>query len=116
MSQPQVYDLTPDSLKGLCAQLKKAKTTPQTHKTVHVSDSQLDEMTAAFNAACAYFKSLISTLQERGRPFQISDAGLAAALAIVLQEWGDGSDDLQQVITQLQDSGGSGDGPTLQHP
>lgn len=114
MSQPQVYDLTPDSLKGLCEQLRKAAT--KSHKPLHVSDSQLAEMTAAFNAACAYFTSLVSALQANGGEFQINDAGIAATLAIVLQQWGDDSADLQQVITKLQDSGGSGDGPTMQHP
>jgi len=116
MSEPQLYDLTPASFKGLCEQLRKAKTTPQSHKTVHVNDPALASMIAAFNAACAYFSSLTGALQASGGEFVISDAGIAATLALVLQTWGDGSNELKKIITALQDSGGSSDGPTLQHP
>jgi len=114
LNQPP-FNLTPSSLSDFALLLKK--TTTKTHSQLTVTDAELDALKKALLAAKTYFDNLLNGLDKKGGKFDITDAGIAAALVVVLQTWGNANDAaLQSIISKLGNSGGSNDGPTMTHP
>ena len=112
LNQPP-FNLTPTSLHDFAILLKK--TTTNTHNPLQVTDAELDALKKGLNAATQYFNDLIDGLENKHK-FVVSDAGIAAALVVVLQTWGNTNDPaLQSIISKLGTSGGSNDGPTMTH-